>query len=111
PETKILEAKSLFNKLPLSANYDSMYVQIDTANFQAVKSQDLKFDTLNKIMKISTQLKIEEKENPLNPVFVFGKGAFVSIDKDSSKSKEVKINLPKLKDTGTLSIELQTNEK
>jgi hypothetical protein len=111
PETKILEAKSIFNKLPLSANYDSIYIQIDTSNFQLIKPQELKFDTLYKILKITAQIKIEEKENPLNPVMVFGKGAFISIDNDSSKSKEVKINLPKLKDTGTLSVEVNTSEK
>lgn len=110
PETKVIEATSTSNKLLLSANYDSLYIQIDTSNFQAIKPQDLKFDTLHKILKISTQLKIEEKQNPLNPVMVFGKGAFVSLDKDSSKSKEVKINLPKLKDTGTLSVEIKTAE-
>jgi len=111
PETKIFEAKSSFNKLILSANYDSIYIQIDTSHFQLIKPQELKFDTLYKILKILTQIKIEEKENPLNPVMVFGKGAFISIDNDSSKSKEVKINLPKLKDTGTLSIEVNTSEK
>jgi len=110
PETKTLEAKATSNKLILSANYDSIYIQIDTSNFQLIKPQELKFDTLTKSINISTQLKIDEKQN-LNPVFVFGKGAFVSIDNDTTKSKEVKINLPKLKDTGTLSVEVKTAEK
>lgn len=111
PETKLLEALSSSNKLIASANYDSIYVQIDTSKFQLIKPEELKFDTLNKTVKISTSLKLDEKENPLNPVFIFGRGAFVSIDNDSTKSKEVKINLPRLKDTGTLSVEIKTTEK
>ncbi|HTH58467.1 MAG TPA: Ig-like domain-containing protein [Cyclobacteriaceae bacterium] len=111
PETKILQAKSTFNKLLLSANYDSIYIQIDSSNFQPIKSEELKFDTLNKIVTIQTKLKLEQKDNILNPVLLFGKSAFVSIDNDSTKAKEVKINLPTLKDTGTLSIQISTKEK
>jgi hypothetical protein len=110
-ETKVLEAKSSSNKLILSANFDSIYIQIDTSTFQQIKPQELKFDTLAKSLTILTNLKIEEKANRLNPVFVFGKGAFVSIDNDSTKSKEVKINLAKPEDTGTLSIEISTKQK
>jgi len=111
PETKTLELKSTANKLVLSANYDSMYIQIDSTNFQSIKPEALKFDTLTKTLRISTSLKIDEKETTLNPVIVFGKGAFISIDNDSTKSKEVKVNIPRLKDTGTLSVQLNTLEK
>lgn len=110
-ETKQLNARATINKLLLSANYDSMYIQIDTVNFQLIKPEELRFDTLTKIIRISTALKIQDKENLPNPVFLFGKGAFVSIDKDSTKSTDVKINLPKSKDTGSLAIEVNTKEK
>jgi uncharacterized protein (DUF2141 family) len=111
PETKLLELKSISNKLILSANYDSMYIQIDSTNFQSIKPEHLKFDTLTKTLKISTYLKIDEKQHTLNPVVIFGKGAFASIDNDSTKSKEIKVNIPRLKDTGTLSVQINTSEK
>lgn len=110
-ETKKLNAKTSSNKLLLSPNYDSIYIQIDTVNYQLIKPEELKFDTLTKTLQISTALKIQDKENLPNPVFLFGKGAFVSIDKDSTKATDIKINLPKSKDTGSLSVEVNTTEK
>lgn len=111
PETKILDAKATTNKLILAANYDSMYIQIDSSNFQLIKPDELKLDTLNKILTISTHLKLDDKDNQLNPVLLFGKGAFVSIDNDSTKARELKINLPRPKDMGTLSVQINTTEK
>ncbi len=110
PETKIFETYSKTNKLLHFINYDSIYIQIDTANYQLIKPENLRFDTLNKIIRIKTKLNIEEKENMPHPVFLFGKGAFVSIDSDSSKSKDLKINLLSPTETGTLSLQLQTVE-
>lgn len=110
PATKKFETQVSLNKLLLSINLDSAYIQIDTTNFQQIQSSDIKFDTLNKLLKISTVLKISDKENIPNPVLLLGKGAIVSIDKDSTKSQDVKINIPKPKDTGVLSVELNTKE-
>jgi len=110
PDTKKFETKSKLNKLLKSITYDSIYIQIDTANFQLIKPENLRFDTLNKIIYISTILNIEEKENMPHPVMLFGKGAFVSIDNDSTKSRDLKINLITATETGSLSIEIETAE-
>ncbi len=110
-ETKIFETQSTANKLLQSINYDSIYIQIDTVNFQPIKKEEIKFDTLTKTIKIKTRLKIEEKENMPQPVLLFGKGAFISTEKDSTKAKDIKINLARPSETGTLSIEINTTEK
>ncbi len=110
PATKKFETQASLNKLLLSINFDSTYIQIDTTNFQTIQPSEIKFDTLNKLLKISTVLNISDKENIPNPVLLLGKGAIVSIDKDSTKSQDVKINIPKPKDSGVLSVELNTKE-
>ncbi|MBI1770046.1 MAG: Ig-like domain-containing protein [Bacteroidetes bacterium] len=109
-ETKKFEAQTTLSKLLLSINFDSTYIQIDTTNFQLIKPSEIKFDTLNKLLKINTTLKIADKENIPKPVLLLGKGAIVSIDNDSTKAQEIKINIPKPKDTGILSLEINTKE-
>ncbi|GHN00033.1 hypothetical protein WSM22_15220 [Cytophagales bacterium WSM2-2] len=109
--SKIVTAKGSTNKLLLAANFDSIYFQIDTATFLNIKPEDLLLDTLKKKITIRKQLKLDLKEKTPNPVLLFGKAAFVSIDKDSSKAQDIKIPILKVKETGTLSIEIITQEK
>ena len=110
PETKTFEANSIANKLIGTVTYDSIYIQIDTVNFQLITPENLQFDTLTKTIRIIAKLNIEEKQNMPHPVLLFGKGAFVSIDNDSTSSKDLKINLLTPIETGTLSIEIQTSQ-
>jgi uncharacterized protein (DUF2141 family) len=110
PDTKLFETTSKFNKLLRSIAYDSMYIQIDTANYQLIKPENVKFDTLNKTVTIKTKLNIEEKEHMPHPVLLFGKGTFVSLDNDSTKSLDLKINLITTTETGSLSLEIQTTQ-
>jgi uncharacterized protein (DUF2141 family) len=108
PETKTFETKSSINKLLKHINYDSIYIQIDTTSYQLIKPAEVKFDTLTKTISIKTVLNIAEKENMPHPVIIFGKGAFVSQDNDSTKSKDLKINILKTTETGTLLLEVKT---
>lgn len=110
-QTKRATVTAQSNKLLLSLNYDSIYFQIDTATFLQLTPQDIKIDTLKKTISLSKELKIDVKETTPNPVLLFGKSAFVSIDNDSSKSQDLKITIPKIKETGSLSIEINTSEK
>lgn len=110
PTTNSLTAETTLNKLLLSINFDSLYIQIDTINFQSIKPEEITFDTLRKAITLKTTLKINSNEKIPSPVLLFGKGAFVSINKDSSKSQDIKIKIPKAEKTGTLSIEINTSE-
>jgi len=85
------------NKLLLSINYDSIYIQIDTVNFQSIGPQEITVDTLRKTVALKTTLKINSKDKIPNPVLLLGKGALVSINSDSSKSQDLKSTYPRLK--------------
>jgi len=109
--TNTLTAETTLNKLLLSVNLDSIYIQIDTVSFQSIKPDEMAFDTLRKVLKLKTTLKINSKEKIPSPVLLLGKGAFVSINNDSSKSQDVKIKIPKTENTGTVTLELNTKEQ
>ncbi|HCW07424.1 MAG TPA: hypothetical protein DGG95_08690 [Cytophagales bacterium] len=106
-----MKAQTSFNKLLSKITLDSIYVQLDSSNYQQIKPEDIKFDTLHKSLTIETKLNITLKEKLLHPVLLLGKAAFISYDNDSSKTQEAKIDIPDEKDTGSLSIEIKTDEK
>jgi uncharacterized protein (DUF2141 family) len=108
--SNLLIAENSSNKLLLSINYDSIYIQIDTVNFQQILPKEITVDTLHKTIQLKTNLKINPKEKIPSPILLLGKGAFVSIDNDSSKSQDIKIQIPKPEATGTVSVELNTKE-
>ncbi|MGC4021994.1 MAG: hypothetical protein QM734_08635 [Cyclobacteriaceae bacterium] len=95
--TKTLEARASLNKLIGTVTLDSMYIQLDTVNFVAIKKENISFDTLNKRVLVKVKLDIEISEKTLNPVLLFGKGALITVDNDSTKSADLKINIPKVK--------------
>ncbi len=109
--TNQLVAELTSNKLLLSINYDSIYIQIDTAKYQSIKLENITVDTLLKKVTLKTILNINPKEKIPNPVLLFGKGAIITIDNDSSKSQDIKIKIPKAEDTGSMSIEINTKEE
>ena len=108
--SNLLKGEATYNKLLSSANFDSIYVQIDTVNFQPITPKEITIDTLNKTIKLTTTLNVNPKQKIPNPVLLFGKGAFISIDGDSSKAQEAKIQIPKTETTGTVSVEIKTIE-
>jgi hypothetical protein len=53
-----------------------------------------------------------EKDSPTsNPILIFGKGAFVSIEQDSSKARNEVIRIEKEDALGSLSVEISTKEQ
>ncbi len=121
-ETEKLTAISNFNKPILSYTLDSIYVQIDSTTFQPITQKEITLDTLNHILKIETTVKrkVQEisnteegkkKKKPEKSLLVIGKGAFISIEQDSSKASSNEIKIPEGEETGSLSIEVKTKEK
>lgn len=110
PTTNVLKGEAISNKLLSSINYDSIYIQIDTVNFQPITPTEITVDTLNKTIKLKTTLNINPKKKIPNPVLLFGQGAFVSLDNDSTKAQQIKVQIPKTESTGTVAIEINTNE-
>jgi hypothetical protein len=103
-----------FNKLISSINTDSIYIQIDSTHFKAVEKKNISIDTLHHRVKLSVDLKWPkpEKESPTtNPILIFGKGAFVSIEQDSSKARNEVIRIEKEDALGSLSVDVSTKEK
>jgi len=110
PFSNILTAENSSNKLLLTPNYDSIYIQIDSSNYQFVTAKEILIDPLTKRIKIETKLKINPKEKIPNPVLLFGKGAFITVDNDSSKSEDIKIRIPRPEETGSIALEINTEE-
>ncbi|MBS1558282.1 MAG: Ig-like domain-containing protein [Bacteroidetes bacterium] len=111
PKNYELVATTRASKIITKINTDSIYFQLDTINYQSVKKEEITFDTLKKIISLKTKLNINPKEKKPKPILLSGKGSFISIDNDSSKSQDVKIEVPTLEGTGVVSIEIKTKEK
>lgn len=110
-ETSKVTLQTSFNKLLSKVTLDSLYIQLDTTSYQQIKPEEILFDTLRKTLTLETKLNLEIKEKMLHPVLLLGRGAFISVDSDSSKTQDVKLDISSGKDTGLLTIEIQTNEK
>lgn len=111
PKSYELKATTHASKIINKINTDSIYFQLDTINYQSVRREEINFDTLKKIISLTTKLNINPKEKKPKPILLLGKGSFISIDNDSSKSQDVKIEVPTLEETGVVSIEIKTIEK
>ena len=71
-------------------------------------------DTLHHQLKIEKpipQKQTEKTSKAENPILILGKGSFVSIEADSSKAFNKNIQIPKEEGTGSLAIDVKTNEK
>lgn len=94
---------------------DSIYLQTDTTAFIPVKKENVKLDTLKKDIHITIPFEpVELKEGakkPFDPILKLGKGAVISIERDSSKTLTRKVVVPQEKETGLVSIKVETREK
>ncbi len=107
-ESKQIHHRIKFNKLLSHINFDSVFVQIDSTNFQTISNQDVKFDTLNLTLELFKKIELEPTAS--RPILYYGKGSFVSIEQDSSKAKTEPIRLSKIEQVGSLSIKIETKE-
>ncbi len=104
--TKKVTSTVQFNKPLKSINFDSIYLQIDSTTFENIKANDLVYDSLHNHLTISKQFETKAE----NPTLIFGKGAFVSVEKDSSQAKTEGIKLFKADELGSLSIRILSKE-
>ncbi len=107
-----------YNKPLTSINYDSIYIKTDSLNSINLTKENVILDTLHH--KASIKVIVEVKPDtltrerglkPFNPILRYGKGAFISIELDSSKTITKNIVPIKEDDTGMVTAKVETNEK
>lgn len=106
-----------FNKLLLNILYDSIYIQLDSTRKVSINKESLTYDTL--LHTVTLEQKIELRKdtalnNPVNkskPLLIYAPASFISIENDSSKRISKEILLLKEENTGTVAVEVSTNEK
>lgn len=109
-EKKTITQTIKFNKLLAGINYDSVFIQTDTTTLQPINNQQITFDTLN--LKLTLKTSITTKDSvKTSHILVYGKGAFISIEQDSSKAKNETIKILKPEQLGSLAIEVDTKEQ
>lgn len=104
--TKKITSTVQFNKPLSNINFDSLYLQIDSTTFENINPEDLNYDSLTNRLTISKEFKSKEQ----SPTLIFGKGAFISVDKDSSQSRTEAVKLLKAEELGSLSIKILSKE-
>ncbi|NOS91587.1 MAG: DUF2141 domain-containing protein [Cyclobacteriaceae bacterium] len=107
-DKKIITQSIRFNKLLSHINYDSVFVQIDSTDFQPIGNQDITLDTLNLTLQLTK--KLEGEISTVKPMLYYGKGAFVSIEQDSSRTKTEPVRIPKSEQVGSLAIKVESKE-
>lgn len=136
--TNSLSVSMKLSKPLLEINYDSLFILVDSTTQLHFSSAEISYDstykklsiaktlaldTLFRTIEIKTTDSITSKINPnqrevrsrtntiqFKPLLKLGGGAFISIEKDSSKNKEIEIPPANKTQTGTLLIEAITKE-
>lgn len=107
-----------YNKPISFINYDSIYVKTDSLNRITLSQENLTLDTLHH--KLSVKVLVENKSDtikrergykPFTPILRYGKGSFISIELDSSKTITKNIAIIKEDDTGMVTAKVDTGEK
>lgn len=98
------------NKPVSEINADSLYIKLDSVNFITFKKQDFTFDLPHKKINIEKLLdKTIFKTLPDKPLILkAGKGLFISIEQDTTRTNEAPIVLLTPERTGLLSIQTKT---
>jgi len=133
----LIQAQIKFTKPLLQVNFDSIFYSIDSTQRVSFTQQDLHWDTLHNLLLLEKSFdknllpkepspdskpappkrapktspgKTEIKPSVDNQLY-FGKGAFISIELDSSKKMVERLPPSKLEDTGMILVEIQTTAK
>ena len=101
------------NKPIAAINIDSIYIKYDTIRTSPTERNNIILDTLHNIIHIKSivedqQPDEKEKKKTKSPQLVLGKGAFITIEQDSSKRIEKSIKVRKEEDLGLVSIKIET---
>jgi hypothetical protein len=97
-------------------NQDSLYIRYDSITTTPVQLKDIHIDTLRNqvtIYAVIEPLKENQNNNQKvkDPELVLGKGAFITIEQDSTKRLTKKIKIPTEEDLGLISIKVETKIK
>jgi len=118
PGTKEYIHTLSYNKPLSSIIYDSIYVKTDSLHRIHITKENLTIDTLHH--KITLKVVVEIKADTIkrergfksySPILQYGKGAFISIEVDSSKTITKTIVPIKEDDTGMVTAKVETKEK
>lgn len=102
---------AIYNKPISKITFDSLYVMQDTLYTIPLSPLDIRIDTIGKRIFIDKKIDPVYPSNKLKIEFVIAKGAFQSIDQDTSKAQLVSISELTPESTGTVIIENITTEK
>jgi uncharacterized protein (DUF2141 family) len=114
---KQLKQRFSFNKPIIEVNYDSIYIMLDSLTTINLGKENLTIDTLYHTISVETNLEAkidttkQGKNIPFKPYLKYGKGAFISIDQDSSKTLSKNITFRKTDETGLITGKIETQEK
>jgi uncharacterized protein (DUF2141 family) len=106
-----------FNKPLATINLDSIYIKLDSATTTTIKSSNLSIDSLYHTIILSAKIDkpadtlSNGKLNKFKPYLQYGKGAFISVEQDSSKKISKAISFPKEDDTGLVTGKITTQER
>jgi uncharacterized protein (DUF2141 family) len=117
-----IQHKTLYHRLsynkPLAAiNLDSIYIKLDSATTTSIKPSNLSIDSLYHTIIISVKIDkpadtlADGKLNKFKPFLQYGKGAFISVEQDSSKKISKSISFPQEDDTGLVTGKITTQER
>ena len=133
----IIQGRIKFTKPVRSINFDSLFYNIDSTQRISFDPRDLSWDSLHNILSLEkkfdkallpkeptanenmTSSRPIQKSTPAKPGtkpsmdfhLYLGKGAFISVESDSSKKITERLAPLKFEDTGVLLIEIQTQAK
>lgn len=117
PATRELQHMVSVNKLLAQINLDSIYIKIDSLNRIPTDPKYISFDTINhtftyqQLIQLKPDTSINRNNKKPIATLTYGKGAIISVDSDSLARIVKEINIPKEDETGTVTIEVDTDEK
>jgi len=126
-KTGDLQTKITFNKPVATINFDSIFFQPDSVTIIPITEQNMTWDfntnTVTIIKKIDKKHLISEPSEPrpqrqsppkmkpkVTPFFYLGKSAFISIDRDTSKTIKADTKILREEDTGIIRVTIKTSE-
>jgi hypothetical protein len=112
PGTKEVSANFQVSKPLFAVNYDSIILQTDSAKYIHFDESNLTCDSIYKKITIKKAVEGDSlfPDKKIKTQFLFGRGAFISIEGDSSKQLQHVISPITKEETGTLLIEVKTRE-
>jgi uncharacterized protein (DUF2141 family) len=97
--------------VPVKAiNPDSIYIRYDSLTIVNIPMQAIRIDTLKNQLLLITTIKLPEDQakKTSHPKMFYGKGAFISIQSDSSRAMTKEIKIPEESDLGSVLIKVET---